>query len=185
VTVEEELDKLEDDIRRLKVEYEVYLNGGSKFPPRDSVFRIEFTIKRYASEPAEMNLSQRFRFDALTRKYTINHELWNRRLQEKEEGRGRFAGQKPRRAEPAPDQGVRVAFSDPEREQENIDRLLQAIVEARRRVGERVDNIDPKGFQKYICEKTRQIQQSMGCRKVQFSVIVEDGTVKFKAAKAV
>lgn len=184
MTIEEELEKLEDDIRRLKVEYEVYLNGGAKYPPRDSVFRIEFVIKRFYSDPPDMNLSQRFRFDALARKYAIHHELWTRRILEKEEGRGRYAGVKPRRAEFTLDEGVRVAFSDPEKEQDSVDRLLQAIVEARRMVGERVDNIDPKGFQKYICEKTRQIQKSMGCRKVQFSVIVEDGKVKFKAAKA-
>ena len=183
MTIEEELDKLEDDIRRLKIEYEVYLNGGSKRPPRDSVFRIEFVIQRLASEPAEMSLSQKFRFDSLARKYIINHELWNRKLQEKEEGRGRFAAQKWLRAESTPEQSVRVVFSDPEKEPENLGRLLRAIVEARQRVGERVDNIDPKGFEKYIREKTKQIQQSLGCEKVQFSVIVEDGKVKFKAAK--
>lgn len=183
MTIEEELDKLEDDIRRLKIEYEVYLNGGSKRPPRDSVFRIEFVIKRFASEWAELTLSQRFRFDSLARKYAISHELWGRRLQEKEEGRGRYSAQKSQRAESTPDQSVRVVFSDPEKEPENLSRLLQAIVEARQQVGERVDNIDPKGFQKYVREKTKEIQQSLGCQKVQFSVIVEGGKVKFKAAK--
>jgi hypothetical protein len=183
VTVEEELDKLEDDIRRLKIEYEVYLNGGSKRPPRDSVFRVESVIKRYANEQSELSFSQRFRFNTLVQKYAVNHELWNRKLLEKEEGRGRFAVQKQREAESTADRSVRVVFSDPEKEPESLGRLLQAIVEARQQVGERVDNIDPKGFQKYIREKTKQIQQSLGCQKVQFSVLVEDGKVKFKAAK--
>jgi len=33
VTIDEELTKLEDDIRRLKIEYEVYFNGSTDRPP--------------------------------------------------------------------------------------------------------------------------------------------------------
>ena len=78
---------------------------------------------------------------------------------------------------------VRVVCSDPEQESEKVDQLLQAMLEARRKVGERTDNIDPFAFQKLIREKTRQIRESLGCQKVQFSVSIEDGKVKFKAAK--
>ena len=50
-------------------------------------------------------------------------------------------------------------------------------------MGERVDNIDPFQFNKFITEKTRQLRESLGCEKVQFSIAVEEGRVKFKAVK--
>lgn len=183
MTVDEELSKLEDDIRRLKVEYEVYFNGGSPRPPRDTVYRVEYVIKRYTSDQSKLNFSQRFRFTALVQKYAVNSELWRRKLQEKEEGRGRFAAQKRELEEMSTASGVRVVCTDPEKEPEKVDQLLKAMVEAKRQVGERVDNIDPAAFQRFVREKTKQLKDSLGCEKVQFSVTVEDGKVKFKAVK--
>jgi hypothetical protein len=184
LTVDEELSKLEDDLRRLKVEYEAYFNGGAPRPPRDMVFRVETMIKRYAGDLANLNFTQRFKFNALAQKYTVNNQLWRRKLQEKEEGRGQFTGQKRELAEVTTEGTIRIVCSNPETEPEKVDRLLQAFVEAKRRAGERVDNIDPTKFRKFVREKTDQLKTSLHCQKVQFLVSVEDGKVKFKALKA-
>jgi hypothetical protein len=184
VTVDEELTKLEDDIRRLKIEYEVYFNGGSPRPPHDTLYRVELVIKRYTSDQSKLNFGQRFRFNSLVQKYAVNSQLWRRKLAEKEEGRGQFAAQKRELEELTADGSVRVVCSDPDKEKEKIDQLLKAMVNAKRQVGERVDNIDPAAFQKFVREKTKQLKDSLGCDKVQFSVKVEDGKVKFKAVKA-
>jgi hypothetical protein len=181
VTVDEELSKLEDSIRRLKIEYEAYFNGGQPRPPTDSVFRVETTIKRYGDNSMKLNFGQRFRFNQLTQKYAVYRDLWRKKLKEKEEGRGRF-GQQIR--EPAPaTSGARVVCSDPEKEQDKVDQLLKAMIDAKRQAGERVDNIDPHSFSKFVQQKTRQMKESLGCQKVQFSIDVEDGRVKFKAVK--
>jgi hypothetical protein len=183
VTVDEELSKLDDDIRRLKIEYEVYFNGGSPRPPRDTLYRVETVIKRYTSDQSKLNFGQRYRFTNLVQKYAVNSQLWRRKLQEKEEGRGQFAALRRDVEEAAPDGSVRVVCANPEKESEKVEQLLKAMVDAKRRVGERVDNIDPASFQKFVATKTKQIKDSMGCDKVQFSVTVEDGKVKFKASK--
>ena len=184
MTVEEELNKLEDDLRRLKIDYEVYFNGGAKLPPRDTVFRVETVIKRYTSDQSKLNFGQRFRLSTLVQKYAVNNQLWRRKLQEREEGRGHFAGRKHEVEQAAGDGSVRVVCSDPEKEPDKVDELLKAMVTAKQQVGERVDNIDPFAFHKFVREKTKQIKDSLGCAKVQFSVAVEDGKVKFKAVKA-
>ena len=184
MTVEEELNKLEDDLRRLKIEYEIYFNGGSKLPPRDTVYRVEIVIKRYNSDQSKLNFGQRFKFSSLVQKYAVNNELWRRKLQEKEEGRGRFVVRKHELEVVAGDGTVRVVCSDPEKEADKVDELLKAMVSARQQVGERVNNIDPLVFHKFVREKTKQLKESLGCAKVQFSVAVEDGKVKFKAVKA-
>jgi hypothetical protein len=182
MTVDEELSKLEESIRRLKVEYEAYFNGGAPRAPSDSVFRVETTIKRYSDNSVKLNFGQRFRFNQLTQKYAVYRDLWRKKLKDKEEGRGRFGQQvrEPVKAE----SGARVVCSDPEKEQDKVDQLLKAMIEAKRQTGERVDNIDPLSFSRFVQQKTRQLKESLGCDKVQFSIDVEDGRVKFRAVKA-
>ena len=184
MTVDEEISKLDEDIRRLKIEYEAYFNGGIPRPPHDTVVRVELVIKRYAADMSKLNFVQKFKFNALVQKYGLNNELWRRRLKEKEEGRGRFAQQARALEQAMTGAPTRVVCSDPEKEKEKVAQLLKAMVEARRQVGERVDNIDPAAFEKFVREKTKQIRESLGCDKVQFTVSVEEGKVKFKAVKA-
>jgi hypothetical protein len=181
VTVDEELSKLDENIRRLKIEYEAYFNGGAPRAPHDTVFRVETTIKKY-SDASKMNFGQRFKFNQLVQKYAIHNDLWRKKLKEKEEGRGRFARRRDV-AEPPSDGVVRVTCSDPSSEKEKVDQLLKAVVEAKRTVGESVDNLDPMAFARFVGDKTKQIRESLGCEKVQFSVSVENGKVKLKAAK--
>jgi hypothetical protein len=182
VTVEEELTKLEDGIRRLKIEYEAYFNGGAPRAPHDTVFRVESTIKKY-SDASKMNFGQRFKFNQLVQKYAVHNDLWRKKLKEKEEGRGRFAPRRREVAAPPSDGVVRVTCSNPAAEKEQVDQLLKAVVEAKRAVGESVDNIDPMAFARFVGDKTKQIRESLGCEKVQFSVSVEEGKVKLKAVK--
>lgn len=182
MTVDEELSKLEENIRRLKIEYEAYFSGGQPRAPHDTVFRVETAIKKY-SDASRMNFGQRFKFNQLVQKYAVHNDLWRKKLKEKEEGRGRFAGRRRETAVPASDGVVRVTCSDPASEKEKVEQLLKAVVEAKRAVGESVDNLDPMAFAKFVGDKTRQIRDSLGCDKVQFSVSVEAGKVKLKAAK--
>jgi hypothetical protein len=184
VTVDEDLNKLEDDIRRLKIEYEVYFSGGTKRPPHDMVFRVDKIIKRYSADASKLSFGQRFRFNALLQKYAVHSELWRKKLREKEEGRGRFAAQREEAQVAAPKAGIRVVCSNPDKETDKVEQLLKAMVDAKRQVGERVDNIDPLAFSNFVREKTKQVKESLGCDRVQFSISVEKGKVKFKAVKA-
>jgi hypothetical protein len=183
VTVDEEFNKLEDDLRRLKIEYEVYFSGGCPRPPHDTLYRVETMIKRYSNEQSKLNFSQRFRFTNLAQKYAVNSNLWRRKLQEKEEGRSLSGAQNRTKKPPVDDGTVRVIFSEPDAETEKVRQLLVAMQEAKRRVGESVDNIDAATFHKFIKNKTKQVKDTLGCNKVQFSVSIEGGRVKFKAAK--
>jgi hypothetical protein len=182
--VDEEFNKLDDDIRRLKIEYEVYFNGGAPRPPHDTLYRVETTIKRYSSDQSKLSFGQRFRFTNLVQKYAVNAQLWRRKLQEKEEGRSLTGAQKRPVEMPPADGAVRVVCSDPDAETEKVSRLLQAMKDAKLQAGETVSHLDPAAFHKFIKEKTRQVRDALGCDKVQFTISVEGGKVKFKAAKA-
>jgi len=183
VTFDEELTKLEDDIRRLKIEYEVYFNGSSDRPPRDLVFRIETFIKRHTSDQSELNFGQRYKLNTLAQKYAVQNALWKRRLMEKEEGRGLFAHQKRGLDAMTAGKTVRVLCSDPADEPEKADQILQALIQAERDLGRRVENVDPARFQRFLCDRMEQLKTMLCCASVQFCVSIEDGKLKFKASR--
>ena len=180
MTVDEELSRLDENIRRLKIEYEAYFNGGNPRPPSDTLYRVEQAIKRYSNDMAKLSAGQRFRFNQLWQRHAAYNDLWRKKLRSREEGR-EFGPRK--RATEAPP-ATQFVFRDPDREQDKVDRLLQALVEAKRFVGEHNDDIDPAKFQKFVREKTRQLKQELGSDTVQFSVNVKEGRVRFTAGKA-
>ena len=182
--VEEELDRLEENIRRLKIEYESFFAGGSPRPPSDSVFRVETAIKKYNSALGELNFGQRFRFNQLAQRYALYNDLWRKKLREREEGRAAPASRASNpesRAAPGP---FRVVCSDPENERDKVAALLEAYLSAKRQTGEGRGSLDPELFARFVGDKTRQIKESLGCDRVEFTVRVEAGKVTLKAAGA-
>lgn len=185
MTVDEELSKLDDNIRRLKIEYEAYFNGGTPRPPHDLAFRVEHVIKKYSGGTAEMNFGQRFKFNQLVQRYAVHADLWRKRLKAKEEGLTRF-GTAQRRgavgsAEPA---AVQVAWVNPDEDKESVQALFEALVTAMERTGHDHSHLDAGQFAEFIRHKTRQAQERLGCKRVQFSVSVEEGHVRLKAGRA-
>jgi hypothetical protein len=183
VTIDEELSKLEDDIRRLKIEYEIYLNGSSDRPPRDSVYRVESVVKRLTGDAGNLSFGQRFKLNSLAQKYAVQGALWRRKLMEKEGGRGQFAQQRRGLEALTEEKVVRVVCADPAAEPEKAEEILRALLAAQRRVGQAVSNVEAERFRKYLCGKTEQLRVWLRCDKVQFSVGTAQGRVKFWAAK--
>ena len=65
-TPDELLTRLEDDIRRLKVEFDVYFNGAAKRPPYDTKMRVETLVKRLGDDRT-LTFAQRYRYSSLQR----------------------------------------------------------------------------------------------------------------------
>src|SRR5213593_346663 len=86
LSVEDYLARLEEDIRRLKIEYDIYFNGGSKRPPYDTKMRVESHLKRLGDDRS-LNFAQRYHYNALATRYASFREMWRRTMQGREEGR--------------------------------------------------------------------------------------------------
>ncbi len=84
-TAEEELRLLEDSLRRLKVEYDIFFGGGSKRPPNDTEWRVQALLKKYG-DTQNLSPSQRFRYNAVAQRYAIFSDLWRQKTKIKEEG---------------------------------------------------------------------------------------------------
>jgi len=81
-----EIDKLivriEEDIRKLKIDFDIYFNGGTKRPPLEARARIESALKRVADD-RNLTYAQRYHFNALTSRFNSYRELWRRMLKKK------------------------------------------------------------------------------------------------------
>ncbi|HQU86204.1 MAG TPA: hypothetical protein PKY59_23955 [Pyrinomonadaceae bacterium] len=82
--VDQELSRLEDDVRKLKIEFDIYFNGGTKRPPLESRARLESNLKRIADN-RNLTYAQRYQFNTVMSRFTSYRELWRRMLKRKGE----------------------------------------------------------------------------------------------------
>lgn len=77
--IDKQLGKMEDDIRKLKIDFDIYFNGSTKRPPLEARARLESQIKRIADNRS-MSYSQRYQMNTLISRFTSYRELWRRTL---------------------------------------------------------------------------------------------------------
>jgi hypothetical protein len=85
-TIDEDLSSIERDIRTLKIEYEQYFGGGRSRPPTDTQWRLEVMLKKYSDRAAEFSSGQRFRYSNLSQTYAKYHDMWRKKLIQREAG---------------------------------------------------------------------------------------------------
>ena len=202
MTVDEELSLLEESVRRLKIEYDVYFGGGSKKPPADTEWRVQSLIKKH-SDGHKMNFAQRFRYNTITQKYALFNTLWQQKLKIKEEGyrrpqdavlgiaglrineeqaaREAMAGKHADTPTAEEEKAFRTAVSDPAADHANVQQLFNAMMAARTKAGEAGGPANFDSFKAFVQKKTEQIRKDYGCHAVEYSVEMENGQVKLKA----
>ncbi|MBI1746362.1 MAG: hypothetical protein HYR55_07215 [Acidobacteria bacterium] len=85
MTLDESLQLIEDGVRRLKIEYDIFFSGVATRPPYDLRNRVDSLLKR-VSEEKKMSLAQRYRYNTLMARYSSYRDLWRRVSQDKELG---------------------------------------------------------------------------------------------------
>ena len=197
MNTDEELNLLETQLRRLKIEYEVYFSNPTKRPPTDVEWKVLSLLRKF-SDGGRMSFSQR---------YAVYSDLWRKKSRVREEGYRRpqdallgVQGVRPEVEEHKqhhnPVYGLSHAAaagatSQPftlhnvdKNEHEQVERLYNTLVAAKKKAGENVSgNLD--SFNTFVQKKTKEIRKQYGCQDVEFSVELNDGHVKLKAkAKA-
>lgn len=84
VELDQMISKLEDDVRKLKVDFGIFFNGGTKRAPHEARGRIEATIKRLMDD-RNLVFSQRYQLNSIVSGYNAHRELWRRLLKKKGE----------------------------------------------------------------------------------------------------
>src|SRR2546423_6638957 len=183
LTVDDMLVRLEDDVRKLKVEFDVYFNGAAKRPPYDTKGRVETMIKRLADERS-FSYAQRYRYNSIVARYTSFRDLWRRTIQDREEGRGLAQGTRAGGRKQQDDPHVRRATfvcTDARADVPTVKGLYDALMRAKVQCGEPVDDLSFSQLHRMLAAKTDALKQRLGCDSVRYSVYLEDGKVSFKA----
>jgi len=85
VTTEEELNLLDQQLRRLKIEYEIFFNNPAKRPPADVEWKVLSLIRKF-SDSSRLSFSQRFKYNEMAQRYAIQSDLWRKKMRIREEG---------------------------------------------------------------------------------------------------
>lgn len=192
---DEELDKLEEDIRKLKNKYDQFFAGIQKFPPMHERRQLEVYIYELGKLKIREN-ARRFRYSQLLTRYNQLREMWGRKMREREEGPLDFrrrsallnAPSEPPAQKPAPlsesrvtspkaDPYVRVAAGT---NGEEIQRLYGDIEKEHLRLG-KLPNITLEQLKAMVQKQTDFVREKYHVAVVAFRVDVVDGKVKLKA----
>ena len=210
MTVDEELNLLETQLRRLKIEYEMYFNNPTKRPPTDVEWKVLSLLRKF-SDGGRLTFSQRFRYNEMAQRYAVHSDLWRKKSRIREEGYRRpqdallsIQGVRPTEEPVAPHRPVyglehagkeaggtvaaartangpvTVECSDARNERDQVERLYQALSEAKKKAGEPVSG-NLEGFTKFVQKKTDELRKQHGCQTVEYSVEMEDGRIRLKA----
>jgi hypothetical protein len=204
VTTDEELTVLDNQLRRLKIEYEIYFSNPTKRPPTDVEWKVLSMLRKF-SDGGRMNFSQRYRYNEMAQRYAIYSDLWRKKSRIREEGYRRpqdailsiqgvraeeehkpqhqvYGVSKAAAAGAVASQPITMhAGADgPEGNREQVERLYNTLVAAKKKSGENVSgSLD--SFSSFVQKKTAEIRKQYGCQDVEFSVELTAGQVKLKA----
>ncbi|HZQ95132.1 MAG TPA: MXAN_5187 C-terminal domain-containing protein [Candidatus Sulfotelmatobacter sp.] len=203
MTTDEELNVLDSQLRRLKIEYEIFFSNPQKRPPTDIEWKVLALLRKF-SDGGRMNFSQRYRYNEMAQRYAVYSDLWRKKSRIREEGyrrpqdallsvQGVRVAEDEHKAQHHPVYGVghaasAGATSSPhftlhsvdQTEREQVERLYNALVAAKKKAGENVSGgID--SFTAFVQKKTEQIRKQYKCENVEYSVEITEGGVKLKA----
>jgi hypothetical protein len=180
-TPDEQLTRLEDDIRKLRVEFDIFFNGAAKRPPYDTKMRVETLLKRLGDDRT-LTFAQRYRYNSLAARYNAFRDLWRRTMQGREEGRDAVSAARAHvKEQPTSVSPVSFLCLDAHKEVGLVRELYDSFVEAKQKCGESVDGLSFPQFHRLIASKSDGLKERHGCDRVRFSVAVENGHVAFKA----
>jgi hypothetical protein len=189
LTIDEELTHLEDNLRRLKIEYDVFFGGGSKRPPTELEWRVQANLKKHG-DSQRLTFPQRFRFNAIQQKYAVYSDLWRKKVNIKEEGFRRPADavlsitglreeHKPKQQAAKPEGPLKVNIADPNAERDHVRALFEALTRQPKENGNAVATLE--SFQSFVNKKTDEIRSKYQCQAVEYEVEMKNGKVKLKA----
>ena len=206
MTTDEELNVLDSQLRRLKIEYEIFFSNPNKRPPADIEWKVLSLLRKFSDGGGRMNFSQRYRYNEMAQRYAIYSDLWRKKSRIREEGyrrpqdallsvQGVRIDEDEHKSLHHPVYGVSHAAatavgassSQPftlrsvdQAEREQVERLYNTLVAAKKKAGEAVSG-NFESFTTFVQKKTQEIRKQYQCENVEYSVELADGHVKLKA----
>lgn len=187
---DDELDKLEEDIRILKNKYDQFFSGIAKMPPHIERHAVERFIHELNKQKIRDN-GRRFRLSTLVSRYNQFREMWARRIREREEGpldfrrrqallEGPGPGVEPPRPSVTSVPADPYVKMSPGANGEEIRRLHQEIERANAAMG-KINTVSVEQLAAMVQRQTELVRSKYNVSTVAFRVETVDGKVKLKA----
>ena len=193
---DDELDRLEEDIRRLKNNYDQFFAGIQKQPPTTLRRNVEVFIHELNRQKMRDN-GRRFRFNTLVTRFNQFREMWGRRMREREEGPLEFKRRQAALSGPAERESprsapkaasARVTSGDSEAyvkvsagtNGDEVRKLYEQIQSENSRLG-KASNVTMEQLTDMVKKQGEMVRSRYNVNAVAFRVETVDGKVKLKA----
>jgi hypothetical protein len=194
---DEDLDRLEEEIRKLKNKYDQFFTGITKVPPMHDRKQIEIMIYEIGKLKVRDN-ARRFRYNTILSRFNQFREMWGRKMREREEGPIDFKRRKAALEEtsaPPPPPPPPTATSEsrvtsgksgsyvkmvPGANGEEIQQLYSQIEKEHLKLG-KLPTVTLDQLKKMVEQQTEVVRERYHVNAVAFRVDVVDGKVKLKA----
>lgn len=179
----DDITALEKKLIQLKTGYEQYFLGMQKTAPEKLRSEVEKLIRLYTNQTIT-NTALNFRLNTVVAKFSSYRTYWDRTVREIEEGRYirekfRMKLHEAMRHPPPPPQPVaRPAAAGPS-EEDNIKRVYDEYVKARKSTNEPIPKFE--AVADMIKKQAPVIKEKYKASSVDFKVVIEDGKAKLKA----
>jgi hypothetical protein len=166
------IDRVEDDVRLLRIEYEKFFNGALEVPPEEMRRRVASELRRLRLGGGAKSVADDFRLASVEAQFNAYAERFGRRLRQREEGRQEIA-------RPAPavrDDDRSVVVGGGEVTADAAEKLYQRLAR-----GGNAPRFDLETFRVYLSRQLTSIQAKTGRAAVEFRIAEEDGQMKLRA----
>lgn len=196
ISLNAQLDEMEQRISLLKMQYEKYFTGLEKIEPLKDREALKREVRDLLADPMK-NPAQRFRFQQIKARLQSYELYWTRNLVQMERGthpkmKFRADLKQPKPGDSMPEAAVEPLMSAEQEEvlrrrqelQEREERAYKLVfdkyIEARGKCGQSTD-LSFDTMRTVLRQQVRQIKSTFGVESVKFKISVEDGKAKVKA----
>jgi hypothetical protein len=181
-------------VDELQRQFELYFQGLERRPPVDERESLKRALLKQKGEASRWNTADRFRMNTLMQKFTSYDRMWERTLQEIENGTYRRdlnrvkrknasdaqATKKPSSASAALDKNTKgpVLGADGVNNAK-LEKLYRVYVDAKRRTGERT-NLTMDSLKKQLDKQIPALKAKHRCKEVDFKVVLKNGKAMLK-----
>lgn len=170
---------LEEKIEALRIQYEQFFSGSLKLPPEKLNQQVQREL-RDLQKTTLRNSALNFKIRAVKTRYQTLATYWQRVFQARDAGtysKDVFKANLREQAE-YEEQRSQTGVGKTERA---FKELFQSYQSALEQTSGRSHKLDYSAFQKTIIQRSRELKEKSGAKKVSFKVVIKDGKVTVQA----
>lgn len=173
------MDRFENDLAALKVQFEQFFMGLAPFPPDKEHKALQQLLRDLRRSPFKSSALQ-YRLRAIESRYNTYRTYWERVFRQREEGtycKDVFRAEM-RERHMLEDKMAQTEKGKAEKSFQAIFNAYKTALE--KQVGQ-AQRLDYEAFKKNLLQRAKDFKVQTGCKKVGFAVVVKDGSVTVQA----